>query len=92
MKSHSDSDSSEPAAAAIPVTQAAPFPGPGEAPSRSGGGGGGPFDQGLGSPLVTVLGCLGHLRSAVVYFYRVEDLDIYMRGRGTRQQNLLFLR
>lgn len=43
---------------------------------------GGPFDQGLGSSFMTVLGCLGHLRSTVVYFYRAVDLDIHARTEG----------
>lgn len=53
-------------------TQARPalFPGLEEPPSS---GGGRSFDQGLGSSLMTVLGCLGRLRSAVVYFHRVLD-------------------
>lgn len=47
-----------------------------------------PFDQSLGSSLMTVLGCLGRLRSAVVYFYMVVDGDIYEKDLGKCQQNL----
>lgn len=37
---------------------------------------------------MTVLGCLGHLWSTVVYFHRVVDLDMYIcEDGGRRQQN-----
>ncbi len=32
---------------------------------------------------MTVLGCLGHLWSTVVYFYRVVDLDMCVRTGKT---------
>lgn len=54
-------------------------------------GGGGPFDLGLGSSFMTVLGCLSCLWSPV-YFYRAVDLDIYVRmgSMSTEFKVLLF--
>lgn len=81
IKSHSDL--SEPAAAVpaagLPTQAGRPRFQDWGAPSS----GGGSFDQGLGSSFMTVLGCLGHLRSPVVYFYRVVDLDIWVRTGKT---------
>lgn len=49
------------------------------------------LDQGFGSSFMTVLGCLGHLRSTIVHFYRVVDLDINVRmGKTSAELRVLF--